>query len=538
MRDGVRLATWHVWPIDADHTPGTIVIRTPYGVGGPNSLIGLTARLLAESGHHVIVQDVRGRYASEGRFVPFMAEKSDGGDTLRWVAEQPWSNGPVGLFGGSYLAYTAWCALAEAPEHVGALVSAIGAADLYRVFHGGGALALQNALEWGVGVGEHESVPARRIDIPRGLAHRPVREADRVALRTVDWVRDWVDHPRHDAYWKEVAAELPQRVPPVLSIAGLYDFFLDDQLRGHAAVARAVTERGGEPPRLVIGPWAHGVPAQLGWWREGIGGHVLRESIAHFDEHLLGERAPAARSAVRYFLPGPDAWRTAGQWPPEEAAPRRLFLGARDGRGTIAFDEPEAAAPTLRFRHDPEDPTPSIGGALFGWKAGVKDQRPLELRSDVVTYESPVLDRDVTLTGPVRASIHLETNAEDVDVAARLIDVLPNGRAENVCDGIQRARWRDVAHHDATPLFLAPGETTRIEVDLGHAARRFRAGHRIRLVVSGSSFPRFDRNPGCQAPPGTAAPDAFRKTEQVLHHDAGHRSWIDVRVLDSGRAGG
>lgn len=533
MRDGVRLATWHVWPIDIDRTPGTIVIRTPYGVGGPRSLIGLTSRLLAESGHHVIVQDVRGRYASEGRFVPFLSEQRDGGDTLRWVADQPWSNGPVGLFGASYLAYTAWCALAEAPEHVGALVSVIGSADLYGVFHGGGALALQNTLEWGAGVGEQESVPARRIDIDRGLSHRPVREADRVALRTVDWVRDWIDHPRHDSYWKEIAAELPARIPPVLSIAGAYDFFLSDQLREHAAVEAAVGERGGVGPRLVVGPWAHGVPARLGFWRESLAGHALREAIAHFDEHLLGERPRAAASAVRYFLPGPDAWQDAAQWPPAGAMQRRLFLGMRDGECEVTLGEPGDEQATRHFRHDPERPTPSIGGALFGLKAGIKDQRPLETRRDVATYQSAPLAHDLTLTGPVRASIHLATDGEDLDLAVKLIDVAPDGRAENVCDGIQRARWRDAAQHDGTPSFIAPNVVTRIDVDLGNAVRTFRAGHAVRIVLAGSSFPRFDRNPGCRVSPALATPDEFRVTEQTVHHDAAHRSWVDVSVRDS-----
>ena len=220
----------------------------------------MTGRLLAEQGYHVILQDVRGRYASEGRFVPFEAERNDGHDTMSWLLKQPWAGGqPIGLLGASYLAYTAWCVLAEAPEHVGAVVSWIGSGDLYSTLYRGGAIAMHNVLEWGLTVGEQETLSARQVDLERGLAHTPVREADRVALRSVDWVRDWIDHPRKDAYWAALEAELPERIPPVLSMAGLYDFFLPSQMEQYDRLIVAHKKEGAVQPRLILGPWAHGV---------------------------------------------------------------------------------------------------------------------------------------------------------------------------------------------------------------------------------------------------------------------------------------
>ncbi len=532
MRDGVRLATWHVWPIDFRDVPGTVVIRTPYGVGGPRSAMLILARLIAENGHHVIVQDVRGRYASEGRFVPFTNERLDGADTLRWVASQAWSTGRLGLFGVSYLAYAAWCALAETPELVGALVSVIGSGDLYGSFYRGGALSLQNTFEWGLGVGERESVPARQLDLERGIAHRPLREGDRVAFRTVDWLREWIDHPRRDAFWQSITPEQPDSIPPVLTIAGGYDFFLECQLRDHAALERAVAERGAAPPRLIIGPWAHGIPARMGWWRESLVGHALRAAIEHFDVHLLGAPSSTDRKPVQYFVPGHDAWRQATTWPPASSMTRKLCLYATGSRGVISFEPPNAPDQTIGFEHDPDQPIPTVGGALLGRKAGIKDQRSLEGRSDIVQYDSAPLDRDLTIAGPVRLCVQIESDSEDFDVTARLIDVAPKGRAENICDGIQRSRWRDAPLDGGSPVFVEAGSTTRIEIELGNALRAIRAGHRLRVAVGASNFPRFDRNPGITRDPAQSTRSEFRPGKFVLHHDVADRSWLSINVLE------
>jgi hypothetical protein len=326
----------------------------------------------------------------------------------------------------------------------------------------------------------------------------------------------------------------------VLSIAGSYDFFLPCQLRDHAALVRAAEERGTPAPRLVLGPWAHGIPARLRWWRQGILGHALRASIAHFDVHVRGTAASAPRSAVRYFLPGPDAWRETSAWPPPGTTPRRLYLApaageegrAGDPIGALVPDQPGDAATSRSFRSDPEQPLPTLGGALFGFKAGIKDQRALQARSDLLVYESAPLERPLTIAGPVRVTLSGACDTEDADWTARLIDVAPKGRAENVCDGILRARWRDADESQATGRFLEPGVVQRITIELGDAVRNIAAGHRVRLVVGGASFPRFDRNPGTRSAPALAAPDDFRVVEHVVHHDAERRSWLEISVAD------
>ncbi|MAJ58729.1 MAG: hypothetical protein CBC48_01455 [bacterium TMED88] len=534
MRDGVRLATWHVWPVGDESPLGTLLIRTPYGVRGSRSLTGMTGRLLAELGYHVVLQDVRGRYASEGQFVPFEAERNDGRDTMDWVLQQPWSGGqPIGLLGASYLAYTAWCVLAEAPEHVGAIVSWIGSGDLYSTFYRGGALAMHNALEWGLLVGDKETLSARQLDLERGLAHRPVREADRVALRSVDWIRDWLDHPRKDAYWAALEAELPEKIPPVLSMAGLYDFFLPSQMEQYDQLIAAHHNERAVQPRLILGPWAHGVPAKVSWWRKGLGGVALREAIAHFDRHLCSRDSIQTPAPVQYFLPGSEAWQVSQSWPPENSHRRPCFLDADAGTGRLSWEEPDDDSTPLRFEHDPNEPTPAIGGPLFGWKGGVKDQSGLESRNDILLYDSEPLENDLTLTGPVCLSIEIETDVEDFDVTGKLIDVAPNGRAENVCEGIQRARWRDLKAEGAEPSFLEPGQAIRIQADLGQAVRTFRRGHRIRLVVGGSNFPSFDRNPSSRLEPACAQTADFRISRPSIHHGKDRRSWLELWVRAS-----
>ncbi|MCH2184660.1 CocE/NonD family hydrolase [Myxococcota bacterium] len=527
----MRLATWHIWPVGNNSPLGTLLIRTPYGVHGSRSFVGMTGRLLAEQGYHVILQDVRGRYASEGRFVPFKAERNDGRDTLAWILKQPWSSGkPIGLLGASYLAYTAWCVLAEAPENVGAIVSWIGSGDLYSTLYRGGAIAMHNVFEWGLGVGEQEMIPPRRVDLERGLSHRPVRDADRVALRSVDWVRDWLDHPRKDAYWTALEADLPKTIPPVLSMAGLYDFFLPSQMEQYDELIAAHRSQRTHPPRLILGPWAHGVPAKFGGWQQGLGGFVLREAIAHFDRHLGSGEAKPMPAPVRYFLPGAETWQESQSWPPDDSRLRQCFLDAETGQGRLCWEEPGDDSPSLHFEHDPNEPTPAIGGSLFGWKGGVKDQSELENRHDILLYNSEPLESDITLTGPVSLSIEIESDVEDLDVTGKLIDVAPSGRAENVCEGIQRARWRDLEPEDVEPVFLEPGQATRMQVDLGHAARTFRKGHRIRLALAGSNFPSFDRNPASRLHPARAEASDFRISRRTIHHGKGRRSWLDLWV--------
>lgn len=531
LPDGVRLATLHLWPhgLARAETP-TVVMRTPYGVlRRPRTTLWL-GRLVAATGYHVLLQDVRGRYGSEGRFSPFANEAADGAAVLAWLAEQPWFDGRAALVGASYLAYSAFAALGAAPEHVRAVAVALGASDLYPVFHPGGAFSLATALEWGTGVGERVAVPPRRVDLARGLCFRPVREADRVAVRQTDWYRDWVDHPRRDAYWDALRPALPARPPAVLSLAGWYDFFLDAQLADARALASASQASGAPAPRLVVGPWAHGLPAR--WIRRGRGsgllGVTLRELLRFLEIHLRGEGEDLL-PPVRLFVLGANRWREERHWPVSGAEERRWF--ARN-EGRLDPDPPGSGETPERFRFDPAAPVPTCGGALLTRGCGAADQRRVEARPDVLCFTSPPLERDVEVIGPVRAVLWFASSAPDTDVTAKLVDVAPGGPALNLCEGILRARWRESDDAGKDPVWLRPGEPVRVEIRLGATACRFRAGHAIRLEVSSSNFPRFDRNANTRDEPGRARPEDSAVAEQTVFHDAARPSHLVLPVVE------
>jgi len=549
MRDGVRLATRHVWPISVEGAAPTLLIRTPYGTAGRLSPALIAARLLSESGYHVALQDVRGRYDSEGRFEPFVSEREDGGDTLRWLTEQPWCDGRIGLFGVSYSSYSAWAALEDAPGIARAIAVAVGSGDIYHSFYFGGAFALAVAFEWGIGVGEQRSVGRRSLDLSRGLAHRPTREADRVAHRVVDWYRDWLDHPQEDDYWRRVQTKLPAIVPPALLVGGWQDPFLAAQLRDYARLREHAELSDGPPPQLIVGPWAHGLVASLRWWRQGFVGTMLRASLQHFERQLDSDRGAAAsaldavREPVRYFVTGLDRWHYESCWPPTDVEPRRLYLhadqgGAKsDAPGRLDFSPPSVATNdsdadvTSEYDHDPADPAPSLGGALLGLRGGVKDQRETQARKDIVAFETAALDANLDITGRVALVLHASTDAEDIDFSARLIDVAPGGRALNVCDGIVRRRLQRTAAQDGgCPWFPAPGEVCEVTIELGDTATTFLMGHRIRLEVASANFPRFDRNAGIRELPAAATARDARCSRQKIHHDAQHPSSLLLPV--------
>ncbi|MEE3325980.1 MAG: CocE/NonD family hydrolase [Myxococcota bacterium] len=531
MRDGVRLSTLHIWPIEAAGETPTILIRTPYGVNKGRSMMGVIGRLLAESGYHVVLQDVRGRYESEGSFEPFLHEREDGRDTLDWIEQQSWHSGKIGLFGASYVAYTAWSILAEAPDRVDAMISAIGSYRLYNVFYGGGALALRNAFEWGLTVGTQRSIPEREIDLERGLRHRPVYEGDRVALREVSWLREWVKRNRKDDYWTRVDLPLPDALPPTLMIAGWYDFFLRTQLEDFDALSEIARRTDGPAPRLVIGPWCHGLPARAGWWRHELGGSTIRHSIQHFDQNLKGADPTPKEECVRYFSAGDDAWHSSPTWPPTATTPHRFHLRSRNGMGALEEEAAGGDEDFLSFTDDPDSPHGTVGGALFAGKAGIKDQRKAVRSSDNhLAYTSAPLESDLKVAGPIQLEIFFSTDAQDADLFAQLIEVFPNGREENITDTMQRLRWLGVAADDSQPQHSQPGKVEKLSLQLTHTARKLSQGNRLRLIIAGSNFPTYDRNPGTLAPPALAKADDFFVARHQLHHGGELRPHLTLSV--------
>lgn len=506
VRDGVTLRTDHYAP----DLPGaaTVLIRTPYGRGGPMRLLG---RLAAERGFHVVIQSCRGTYGSGGEFAPLLHERDDGLDTVDWLRRQRWWSGAFGMFGASYQGFVQWAVAAEAADELRAMVAVVTASATRDSTYAGESFALDTVLTWAELL-QAQTVPwlARQWELKRGqprlraaLAHLPLAEADRIATGvTVPFFQEWLRHHTPDAdYWRSriFGDRIAEVRAPVAMISGWQDIFLPAQLDDYAALRAA-----GAHPRLIVGPWTHGTP--------GLFVAALRDGLDWLDEHLAG-RPAARRAPVRVYVGGEGGgWRDLPDWPPP-AVPTRWHLHAE---GALAPDVPTPSAPD-EIWYDPADPTPSLGGPLLvAQRAGAVDNRPVEARPDVLTYTSARLDAPLEVVGPVHAEIHVRSELSYLDVFVRLCDVDRRGRSWNVCDGLVR---------------VAPGRfptdasgVVRVPVTLWPTAHRFAPGHRLRVQVSGGAHPRYARNPGTGEPLGTAV--TLRAGRRAILHDPAHPSAI------------
>ena len=523
-RDGTSLFA-DVWR-PADGTAPSLLMRIPYGRrqtgmwGAPDR--GPAVMAFVNAGYAVVLQDVRGTSASDGAFTPKVTERDDGLDTLAWLAEQPWSDGTVATFGVSYMGMTQWAlATSDAPA-LKAVAPFFAASDWYtRLWYSpGGALSLSVVTAWTAtmaALGEQRalrrgdstdpstlmSVGAALLD-PLGL-NDTTPLTDHPLLRGRPWFDEWVAHPTYDDYWaaQNWSDAIGEITVPALVIAGWYDLKVTGSVDDWVGMrTRSGSPDAREKSRLIIGPWHH--EGRTGQFQDRYFGPLaavdLSEAhVAFYDEHVRGIAPATPAPRVRIFVMGIDQWRDEPDWPlPDTRYVDHYLHGAgsantRDGDGTLESHPPtDEAADTLRY--DPRDPVPTTGGAMLPSIPGVVgpvDQHAVDGRDDVLCYTGPVLVEPVEVTGSVELTVFVSSTAVDTDITAKLVDVFPDGRALNLCDGILRLRYRDGL---TRPGPLTPGEVYEVTVDLGVTSNVFRAGHRIRLDVSSSNFPRYDRN--------------------------------------------
>lgn len=513
-----------------DSPPPTVLIRTPYGRRGFFGFV--YGRLLAERGFQTVVQSVRGTFGSGGEFTPF-DERADGLATLRWLRAQPWCEGPVGMIGSSYMGLTQWAVASAADGSIGALAPSITASQFHGQAYGGGSISLDTALSWTliIAAQERRLAPLRMIlgmrrSLPRAFDSLPLQEVDAlIAGQPVPFFREWFEVAApDDPYWtqRDFSADVAGVTAPVQLIGGWQDIFLPWLIEDYVALRRA-----GRTTQLVVGPWAHTSPGLLAT--------STREGIAWLRAHLTGDRRLLDEAPVRVWVGGENAWRVLPDWPPPGARPRRLHLR---GGGRLTETPPadvaavasqpggaaDAAAADVapdRFRYDPNDPTPAVGGPVLLAREPVTDNRPLEARADVLTYTTAPLDEDVEALGPVEADLHVRTSSPFADVFVRVCDVEPDGRSLNVCDALIRLT------EEAPPA--AEDGSRRVSFQLWPTAHRFRAGHAIRVLVAGGAHPRYARNPGTGEPPQTAT--TLVAVDHELLHDAAHPSAVVLSVL-------
>ena len=515
LSDGVRLATQLVLPQDGARAWPAVLIRTLAAAHAPGHPAAALGRLVAESGYAVVLQECRGRHASEGSFAPFLHEAADGGDAIAWTLRQPWFDGRLALAGWGYSGFAAWAALSRSPRPVAALVAAFAARDPLALLRPGGALALELALRWGVGIGQREPHDPRRLDLERGLGHRPLREADRVTLRRVDWFRDWIDHPARDAYWEARIPALPEAPPPALLIAGWRHPALAAQLADFGGAARARAAGGRAGARAGDRPLARGPAAatagaphpQPGGRREPARRPRLprapparRAGGARAGARVRARRRGLARG-VRLAAPGR---RGVGAAParrrPRQRAHRRRRARARSAGG-------RGARRRLLLR-------PARSGARRRRRGGVPRRRAL-------LHDGEAARRRCTLAGPGASWCCSRRRAPRSPTSARRWSRSPRTeRAQTLCDGVLRSRG-------------APGATRRLELDLGAACARLEPGQRLRLAVSSSAFPRWDRPSHTEVEPGLAADEQVAPARQTVFHDRERPSHVLLSLLRS-----
>jgi len=544
MRDGVKLAADICFPEGVEKAP-VVLIRTPYGKnlqkamslrGGPSNEM-----VLAQRGYVVMVQDVRGRYGSEGEFYPFLHDGADGQDTINWIEAQPWYGGKLGTYGASYLGTTQWF---EAPDMaIAAMHLTVTSPNLKEVLYTGGELHLMTVYFWSMIMGDHEEDVGTALKIAGGLnkyiATLPLAEADDAAGRDVLYFDQALDPATIWQVYEGVnfEDEYKEVSSPAVFVAGWYDMFEGPQLKDFGRLTSEGTGAARDSV-LIVGPWGHGKggDGSVDYGEDADMKKVLGPAhiLAWFDHWLKGiDNGVADWPRVKIFVMGDNVWRDEDEWPLARTRYTSYYLhsggkaNTAKGDGVLSTDAPAGDEMEDKFSYDPMNPAPTLGGNNLGLNLGAYNQAKVEGRDDVLCYTTETLKEDVEVTGPISAELWAASDAVDTDFTVKLVDVYPDGKAVNIQDGIVRAIYRD--NDPARPTPLKPGAAEKYELDLWATSNVFKAGHRIRVEVSSSNFPRFNRNLNTGEPPATATTSVVAR--QTIYHDPGHESRIILPII-------
>lgn len=532
-RDGTVLRSDVYRPADAGRHP-VLLGRTCYGKDTWGRWI--EPERTAVEGWVVVVNDMRGGFASDGEFDPFFHDAQDGYDVVEWCAAQPWSDGRVGMFGSSAPGFMQLLAASERPPHLVAIAPMQTWTSHGRgcVYDPGGAFMLFTA-QWATLVAAAD--PERRLGPPgspgydervaavRAAHEDPASWAGTLRLGDIahlprpwfDFFHRWLEHPDHDAFWAplDLARRFDAIDVPALHLVGLFDKFRHGSTRNY----RALRDRAaGDGQRLVIGPWTHGIPVEAkgSEYAFGAEAHVdVRALVLRWYAHWLRGDGDGLldEPRVRVWVQGADRWRDAPDWPLPGTRETALHLrgggsaNGSGGDGRLTAAPPADAEPPDALRSDPADPVPTVVGA--GTRSeGPIDVQEIERREDVLVYTSDPLDEGVEVVGEIVVRLWGAADAPDVDWVVTLADVAPDGSSRRVTEGMLRARYRAGQSRGAA---LEPGEAVAYEIELRPTANLFAAGHRIRIDVAGTSFAQYER------PPGAARQQVFHDAQRPSH---------------------
>lgn len=537
MRDGVVLRA-DVYRPDGGAAVPAIVNRTPYDRTSPLiQLAAIEPDRVVDAGLALVCQDVRGRFASEGDFYTFADDGRDSFDTVEWTAAQPWCDGSVGMVGRSYAAAVQWLGAVEQPPHLRAISPIVTGSDYYQGWlYEGGAFQFGFNVFW-IWLMSRPRELGRLEEVYR---HLPLRT---LPIEDLAWARlyaHWLAHSTNDHYWRRLSINrrYEEIEAPALIVGGWYDVFIRGTLENYAGVrARGGTEAARTGTRLVVGPWAHGSTYgpypdhSFDAFAPDDGLDVPGLQLRFFARRLLGtEKGLDDEPPVRIFVMGENRWRDEDDWPLARARPTEWHLRAG---GRLTEEPPDDERPD-EYVYDPADPAPTLGGQtslparMMKMNSGPLDQGRLDGRQDVLPFTSAPLEEPLEVTGPIALHLHAATSAPDTDFVAKLVDVGPDGSAIILTEGVLRARFREGFERE---VLVEPDRPYDYRLDLGATSNVFLAGHRIRLLLTSSSFPRFDRNANTGRPLGVDGPDDLRPARQTIFHDAGRPSALILPVV-------
>ncbi|MGZ3630614.1 MAG: CocE/NonD family hydrolase [Ktedonobacteraceae bacterium] len=540
MRDGITLSADIYRPIDSLHTSKkypVILTRTPYMKLNERMLV--SAKYFAERGYVFVAMDVRGRGDSDGTFVPYLNEGKDGYDAIEWCASQSWSDGNVGTIGSSYPGCIQWLAALQKPPHLKAMVVRVTPSDPFVETPTG--LPSPITLCWLHYVSGHMNQLMEAVDWEHVYEHLPLITMDvRAGRYNANW-RANIEHAQLDEYWDPLCYQnkLDQLDVPVLHISGWYD---DEQI-GTPLNYIGMTTRGAQDAarasqRLLMGPWGHVVNSESKLGEVDFGPQSLvdmrAEELRWFNRWLKGYTnisATPEEFSVRIFVMGASEWRDEHEWPLARTQWTPFYLHSRGsansrfGDGTLSIDKPENE-PTDTYQYDPAHPVPFITDPTSTQIGGPDDYSAIERRDDVLVYMTEPLKEEIEVTGPIRVNLYASSSAPDTDFMAKLVDILPSGFVQRLCDGMVRARFRDGMDR---PSLIEPGKIYKFSIDCWNTSQVFKTGHRIGLEISSSAFPKFDRNLNTGAPLGVTTKMAI--AEQMIYHDVEHPSAMVLPII-------
>ena len=566
MRDGTRLAT----DVFRPNAPGkfpVLVNRGPYGkdqyIANPDH----STWFFPAHGYIVLSQDCRARFGSEGDYYnPVFQEAADGYDTVEWAATQEWSNGRVGTTGQSYLGATQYTLATTnpLPPHLQTMAPFSASSDFHQswVYHTGGAMEWGWTVPYAIHKGRNTLERLGREDLlsqmdeyvlPPGNFAQPLKDDWYNHLPLRDWIdrlqeaapylSEYFDEERDGPYWwkANVLKNLSGIKIPMFHVSSWYDIFLEGALNSY----QAITNSGGnrlarENQKLLIGPWAHVRPFTQP--HTGGAGDIdfgdnaaieLHDFLLRWFDYWLkdSDTGIMEEPPVSLFIMGDNRWRQEKEWPLARTHYTNYYLHSQGSANSSSGDGTLSTTPPMdeqvdQFIYDPNTPVPTLGGNTLIIPYGVMDHRTLEEREDILVYSTPPLDKTIEITGPITVTLFAASTAKDTDFTAKLVDLRPDGYAQNLQDGIIRARFRTSA---AEPSFITPGKVYCFEIDLWSTSHVVQVGHSIRLEISSSNFPRFDRNPNTGA--GLGVNSNMIEAQQTVHHSSNFPSHITLPII-------